>query len=112
MYYSKTQAQAINIPHNYSGSTFRPSEEHFANTSNESSNKESNFETKGDKKDCILEQNCIESKENSSSIPFLSHILSNVSIEDFLLLGIIIVIHQENPNDTTLLLLLILLLAK
>lgn len=112
MYYSKTQAQCINIPHNYSGSTLRPNEEHFANTIDESPIKDPKCEAKDDKKDCFISPNCIKSKDDSNTLPFFSHILSNVSIEDFLLLGIIIVIHQENPNDTTLLLLLILLLAK
>ena len=107
MYYSKTQAQGINIPHNYSGNTFRATEENYT----DNNEKALQFESEELVADAV--QNYSENEEKGAgAVPFLSHILSNVSIEDFLILGLIIVIHQENPNDTTLLLLLILLLAK
>lgn len=102
MYYSKTQTQGMNIPPNYSGNIFRTDEQVYE--------QDNRFEEAQDSEMQMSKND--EKGEKSSAVPFLSHILSNISIEDFLILGLIIVIHQENPNDTTLLLLLVLLLAK
>ena len=119
MYYSKSGGNTISIPRNYSGNTFRvidetersraPSKEHIPLTDihyaenifdkNNNTNKE--------------ESQAFEHSESKPNTPSLfSSMLSGISLEDILLLGIIFVIHQENPNDSTLLLLLILLLAK
>ncbi len=106
MYYSKNYSPSITVPKNYSGNTFRvidESERHYIKEQpQELEEKVENFSTK------------IEEKETKKEIKnsILPSIFSDISVEDVLLLGLMLVIHQENPNDTTLLLLLILLLAK
>ena len=121
MYYSKSTGNTINIPRNYSGNTFRvidetersraPSKEH--NPSIESHNIESNFDKNINSNiNKELSKTCDHSQNKQNSPSAISSILSGISLEDLLLLGLIFVIHQENPNDSTLLLLLILLLAK
>ena len=106
MYYSKNNSSNITLPRNYSGNTFRvidESERHYTKEDPEEQiEKSKNLSTKIEEKEI--------KKDGKSSI--LPSILSDISVEDVLLLGIMLVIHQENPNDTTLLLLLILLLAK
>ena len=106
MYYSKNNSSNITLPRNYSGNTFRvidESERHYTKEDPEEQiEKNKNLSTKIEEKEI--------KKDGKSSI--LPSILSDISVEDVLLLGIMLVIHQENPNDTTLLLLLILLLAK
>ena len=106
MYYSKNAPQSISIPRNYSGNTFRvidESERHYIKENELKEDKEvENLSIKIDEKEV--------KKEVKNSI--LPSIFSDISVEDVLLLGIMLVIHQENPNDSTLLLLLILLLAK
>lgn len=106
MYYSKSNSSNLIPPRNYSGNTFRvidESERHYI--------KEEHKEQK--EKDEIPSTK-IEEKETKNDIKnsILPSIFSDISVEDVLLLGLMLVIHQENPNDTTLLLLLILLLAK
>ena len=106
MYYSKNAPQSISIPRNYSGNTFRvidESERHYIKENElQEDKKVENLSIKIDEKEV--------KKEAKNSI--LPSIFADISVEDVLLLGIMLVIHQENPNDTTLLLLLILLLAK
>ena len=106
MYHSKINSPSITVPRNYSGNTFRvidESERHYINEPNDDENpKECDLSTK------IEEANDKQAQKNS----FLPSIFSDISVEDVLLLGLMLVIHQENPNDTTLLLLLILLLVK
>ncbi len=106
MYYSKNNSASITVPRNYSGNTFRvidESERHYIkNPDTTEEEKVENISTKIEEKDI--------KKEAKPSI--LPSIFSDISVEDVLLLGLMLVIHQENPNDTTLLLLLILLLAK
>ena len=106
MYYSKNNSSNITLPRNYSGNTFRvidESERYYTKEDPEEQiEKNKNLSTKIEEKEI--------KKDGKSSI--LPSILSDISVEDVLLLGIMLVIHQENPNDTTLLLLLILLLAK
>lgn len=119
MYYSKSNGNTINVPRNYSGNTFRvidetersraPSKEHTPPI--EIHSLESNFDKSSDtNKDQATP--CEHPQNKPSSSLSISSILSGISLEDLLLLGLIILIHQENPNDSTLLLLLILLLAK
>ena len=106
MYYSKNNSSNITLPRNYSGNTFRvidESERHYIKEETEEQiEKNKNLSTKIEEKEI--------KKDGKTSI--LPSIFSDISVEDVLLLGIMLVIHQENPNDTTLLLLLILLLAK
>ena len=106
MYYSKNNSSNITLPRNYSGNTFRvidESERHYIKEETEEQiEKNKNLSTK-------IEEKEIKKDAKNSILP---SILSDISVEDVLLLGIMLVIHQENPNDTTLLLLLILLLAK
>ena len=106
MYYSKSASQGIALPRNYSGNTFRvidESERHYIKEQPaEHEEKEKVLSTKIEEKD--------PQKEAKNSI--FPSIFSDISVEDVLLLGLMLVIHQENPNDATLLLLLILLLAK
>ena len=106
MYYSKNAPQSINVPRNYSGNTFRvidESERHYIKENELEEEKKSDiFSTK-------IDENDVQKEVKNSILP---SIFSDISVEDVLLLGIMLVIHQENPNDSTLLLLLILLLAK
>lgn len=106
MYYSKNNSNSISVPRNYSGNTFRVIDETERKYINEAPKKES--ETLNDlSTQCTEEELTKEAKK-----PVLPSIFNDISVEDVLLLGLMLVIHQENPNDTTLLLLLILLLAK
>lgn len=106
MYYSKNTSQPLNIPRNYSGNTFRvidESERHYIKDA------DANEEEKAEELSTKIDENEVKKEYKNSILP---SIFSDISVEDVLLLGIMLVIHQENPNDTTLLLLLILLLAK
>ena len=106
MYYSKSSAQNISVPRNYSGNTFRVVDEserrYIKETQEEAHLQSENLSTK-------IEET---KDEIDAKTPIINSLFNGISLEDLLLLGIIFVIHQENPNDTTLLLLLILLLAK
>ncbi len=107
MYYSKNNSKNISVPRNYSGNTFRVIDESERNYIKDAEKdlddeKKSTFSTKIEEKH--------ENKEPKS--PILTSFLSDISVEDVLLLGLMLVIHQENPNDSTILLLLLLLLAK
>ena len=106
MYYSKNNFTNISVPKNYSGNAFKvmdETEKRQTNVSIENEKEDNeNLSTK-------IEETAIKKDTQSS---FLNSFLTEISVEDLLLLGIIFVIHQENPNDSTLLLLLILLLAK
>lgn len=95
MYYSKNGGVALNVPKNYGGNAFR--NDHF------------------DEREPPLDDTCekeVEKQHNEPPRDLITSLLSGISAEDILLLGLIFIIHQENPNDNTLLLLLILLLAK
>ena len=110
MYYSKNSFTNVTVPRNYSGNVFKVIDEtekrHVENNSIEEELHNGSFSIE-------TEENCEKSvQEPDSNSHFLNSFLSNISVEDLLLLGIIFVIHQENPNDSILLLLLILLLAK
>ena len=110
MYYSKNNFTNISVPQNYSGNAFKVIDEtekrHIENNFFEEESHNKNFSIES-------EENCENSiSKVDDNNHFLTSFLSNISVEDLLLLGIIFVIHQENPNDSTLLLLLILLLAK
>ncbi|MGM9631576.1 MAG: hypothetical protein ACI3XL_00585 [Eubacteriales bacterium] len=195
MYYSKNysnnRAQTVNIPHNYSGNTFRVLDEtdrtyrkDFDEAKDENSDADRRFsggfgeregvlrDLKGEEerpreqysvygnecarrerdlehscdcdsdfdrkhncdcdsdrnRDCDCERDCerdckcekCSSPSLSSVLPKslcqdnspLSKLLNNISVEDVLLLGIMLVIYTDNPSDPTLVLLLVLLLAK
>lgn len=107
MYYSKNRSPEINIPKNYSGNTFRVIDETERRYINET---ETVYEEKNDEISSTNTKEFEINKDKKTS--FLSDIFTDISVEDILLLGLMLVIHQENPNDTTLLLLLVLLLAK
>ncbi len=107
MYYSKNHSPSISVPRNYSGNTFRvidESERHYIKEASDEreTKKTDDFSTK-------IERNFSESNQKNSILP---SIFADISVEDLLLIGLMLVIHQENPNDTTWFLLLILLLAK
>lgn len=110
MYYSKNNFTNVTVPKNYSGNAFKAIDEienqHIENSFIKEELHNENFPVES-------EENCEKSlQEPDSNSHFLNSFLSNISIEDLLLLGIIFVIHQENPNDSILILLLILLLTK
>lgn len=100
MYYSKSAHDTITIPKNYSGNTFRPIEEddYIENTPDINGNNSCD--------------NACDTCEHNTGKQESPSVFSGISIEDLLLLGLILVIHQDNPNDSTLILLLILLLTK
>ena len=106
MYYSKGTQNVLTIPQNYSGNTFRVIDEsdRTYKPEFEPSQAESNREP-------TPETPPTEEEKSESHSP-ISSLLSSISMEDLLLLGLIFVIHQHDPNDSTLILLLILLLAK
>ncbi len=110
MYYSKNGSPNITVPRNYSGNTFRvidESERHYIENppEREAKSPEESLQNTSPR----AEQNGQKAEQKSSILP---SIFTDISVEDVLLLGLMLVIHQENPNDVTLLLLLILLLAK
>ena len=107
MYYSKNHSQAISVPRNYSGNTFRvidESERRYIKETN--SEKE---ERKSEISSTKIDEKILKNEPKESILPSF---FADISVEDILLIGLMLVIHQENPNDTTLFLLLILLLAK
>lgn len=127
MYYSKSYAKVgggVNIPSNYHGtafqapentgdtytenanqeSVFSPLERNYANSERDSPTREN--EAEGGL-ECSLER-CERAPESS----LISSFFQSVSLEDVLLLGLLLVIHDESPNDPVLILLLILLLTK
>ena len=101
MYYGKSNSATLTVPPNYSGNTFRHTDEDAHVLTDEATN-----ESHPTSPEEVIKQD----KKDATS-PLLS-LLSGISIEDVLLLGLILVIHQENPNDSMLIFLLILLLAK
>ena len=106
MYYNKNSSKNITLPRNYSGNTFRvidESERNYIKYQVEDSNKQENLSS------TKIEEKKSSTEQKNSILP---SIFRDISVEDILLLGLMLVIHQENPNDTTQLLLLILLLAK
>ncbi len=108
MYYSKSNSATVSVPRNYSGNTFRRTDE-----DEHPIDIKPNLEEQDENSENAVRQAEPERKTPEAS-PFslLSSFLSGISIEDVLLLGLILVIHQENPNDSILIFLLILLLAK
>ena len=110
MYYSKNSFTNVTVPRNYSGNAFKVIDEtekrRIENDSIEEELQNEIFSTENEE---ICEKS---NSKTDSNTHFLNSFLSNISVEDLLLLGIIFVIHQENPNDSILILLLILLLSK
>ena len=102
MYYSKNSSPRISIPRNYSGNTFRQDSEEekpYINDPHSPENK---------KIDPPIQEICEEKVQS----PSLFSVVSGVSSEDLLLLGLILVILRDNPNDDLILLFLLLLLVK
>ena len=108
MYYSKSNSATVNVPRNYSGNTFR-----ISDGDEPPVDINPNLEERDESRENAVRQAEAEEKmHDAPSFSLLTSILSGISIEDVLLLGLILVIHQENPNDSILIFLLILLLAK
>ena len=110
MYYSKSTSSTVSVPHNYSGNVFRvidESDRSYQHISTESHEASENH--KAPESECS--GRVVETK-SEDDISALSSIFSNISIEDILISGLMLVIHQNDPQDPTALLLLILLLAK
>ena len=110
MYYSKNNFTNISVPKNYSGNAFKVMDEtekrQVEKLHTEAEKTTEDFSTK-------IEEKHEEKAPKSDLQPsFFNSFLSDFSVEDLLLLGLIFVIHHENPNDSILLLLLLLLLAK
>ncbi len=138
MYYSKNypknRNQTITVPRNYSGNTFRVIDEtertyprdteedkdRVSGTDRHFSDKDHPHSFKNRRDSIETEKHPCTSPPLSSLLPkamsnkdtAIAGLLSNVSVEDVLLLGIMLVIYTNDPSDPTLLLLLILLLAK
>lgn len=106
MYYSKGTPSTLTIPQNYSGNTFRVIDESDRTYKPEAEPLRAENELV-----CPDESPKKEEEKSESNSP-ISSLLSSISMEDLLLLGLIFVIHQHDPNDSTLILLLVLLLAK
>lgn len=106
MYYSKNNSSSMAIPQNYSGNAFRVIDESDRTYINEPN------EINASKATELIMKEEAPNKDKSNDISPLSSIISSISVEDVLLLGLILVIHHDNPHDNILFLLLILLLAK
>ena len=104
MYYSKNGS--LSIPKNYAGNTFRVIDE-----SDRTYHAPEHIQVP-QKEEKNNQEYTSNDTPNKSEIPIISTILSGISVEDILILGLIFVIHEENPNDPILFILLILLLAK
>lgn len=104
MYYSKNGS--LSIPKNYAGNTFRVIDE-----SDRTYHAPEPIATPQINEESTQEQPQNETKIKSE-IPVISSVLSAISVEEILILGLIFVIHEENPNDPILFILLLLLLAK
>ena len=98
MYYRKNSGMTLTVPKNYGGNAFR------SESDDEQNYRIDPTEPPTDK----VEKKC----KTESSNDILTSLISGISAEDMLLLGLIFIIYQENPNDSALILLLILLLAK
>lgn len=141
MYYSKNTSSQVSVPLNYGGNAFRvidestreprieanasdsskpphsphsPHQPHSSHSPHASYSPQNNTHINPDcDKPSLCEEenpNCNENDETQNES--ISSILSGISMEDILLLGLILVVHQNDHNDPTLLLLLILLLSK
>ena len=109
MYYSKNSS--VSIPRNYGGNAFKVIDESDRTYRQE---KPDPLPFDSPSADEVKEKaSCDnENKEAKKEVPLFSSLLSGISVEDVLLLGLIFVIHEGNPNDPVLFLLLILLLSK
>ena len=107
MYYSKNTGATITLPQNYSGNAFRVQDE--SDRARPPSPTAPSIEESIPEAPPPAKEDCTS---NASEHSHLSSLISSISVEDLLLLGIIFVIHQSNLEDPTLLLLLILLLVK
>lgn len=127
MYYSKRSSDSVAVPRNYSGSLFRVIDESDRSpdrtsvVENEQLGRENCpcGEEKGRSGDengqCereICEKNGCKSNHHSTLLGSVTNILSDISTEELLLLGLIFVIHRDDPNDPILLALLALLVTK
>lgn len=120
MYYSKRPSDSVAVPRNYSGSLFRVIDESDRSPDrtltgeNEPLGRENCpcGEEKGRCEREICEKNGCECNHHSTLLGSVTNILSDISTEELLLLGLIFVIHRDDPNDPILLALLALLVTK
>ena len=106
MYYSKNNS--LSVPKNYGGNVFRVTDESDRTYQKEQINSYS----KTEEQEISAHENNRDELPQKSESSCISSLLSGISVEDILLLGLIFVIHEDNPNDPILFLLLMLLLAK
>ena len=107
MYYSKNSSAQISIPHNYRGNAFRVQDQ-----SGRTYSAQTSPDVQSDTQTVKEQENPIKISEKSAEKFPLGDLLSDISAQDILLLGLIFIIHQDNPNDPILLILLLLLLSK
>lgn len=141
MYYSKRPSDSVAVPRNYSGSLFRVIDESDRSPDrtltgeNEPRGGENcpcgeekgrqageNRPCGGENRGCgeengqcereICEKNGCKCNHHSTLLGSVTNILSDISTEELLLLGLIFVIHRDDPNDPILLALLALLVTK
>lgn len=140
MYYSKRTSDSVAVPRNYSGSLFRVIDESDRSPMVENERcegeicgrSEENGRCGGENRPCDGENGrqdgtfCLcehgnrekngcggdKCSHRSTMLGSLSNILSDISTEELLLLGLIVVIHRDDPNDPILLALLALLVTK
>lgn len=121
MYYSK--GGTAEIPRNYSGNAFRRNEgesfiaEYSPTVSERGPNLFDDRSNRGESEDFAESSENFGAREDRAATDerrtdALPALLSDISAEDILLLGLIFLIHRDNPTDSTLLLLLVLLLVK
>lgn len=105
MYYSKRGAAGIAVPRNYSGSLFRVIDE-----SDRTPPEPPPCEACGV---CEDSPRCVpEGDGERGGLLAISRILSGISVEELLLIGLMTVIHKDDPNDPILIILLVLLMTK
>lgn len=127
MYYSKG-GSGVRVPSNYSGNAFRVTDhtdrtytqEAIAHKDGENAQCTVGSEQRpgsGRRESEELEythstKSCTCRESNEKHCPAPPSILSGISAEDVLILGLVFLIHEDDPNDPALLLLLLLLLIK
>lgn len=104
MYYSKNGATQLTIPKNYAGNAFYTDEKSEQSASKSAPDKTEFLFPDSEKVEAV------EEKTDKNNI--LASLVSDISVEDLLLVGLIFVIYQSDPKDPTLIILLILLLVK
>ena len=105
MYYSKSGSIRVTVPKNYAGNAFYTDEMSEQSAPKNVPDKTEFLFPDSEKVEAVEEKN---DKNNN----ILASLVSDISVEDLLLVGLIFVIYQSDPKDPTLIILLILLLVK